>query len=105
MNRESGSFALQNSRFYRAKPTLLERKTIGFKRIGNKIVTQEIHLWKIFTVILMKFSYVSYATKAKLGINKKEDFVTEILLVIRMGSVVTQYGIRMVALSGSVICL
>ena len=33
----------------------------------------------------MKFSYVSYATKAKLGINKKEDFVTEILLVIRMG--------------------
>ena len=53
----------------------------------------------------MKFSYVSYATKAKLGINKKEDFVTEILLVIRMGLVVTQYGIRMVALSGSVICL
>ena len=48
----------------------------------------------------MKFSYVSYATKAKLGINKKEDFVTEILLVIRMGSVVTQYGIKMVALSG-----
>ena len=27
---ESGSFATQNSRFYRAKPTLLERKTIGF---------------------------------------------------------------------------
>ena len=42
----------------------------------------------------MKFSYVSYATKAKLGINKKEDFVTEILLVIRMGSVVTQYGVK-----------
>ncbi|BAR96253.1 hypothetical protein PI172_1525 [Prevotella intermedia] len=27
---ESGCFASQNSRFYRAKPTLLERKTIGF---------------------------------------------------------------------------
>ena len=27
---ESGSFALQNIRFYRAKPTLLERQTIGF---------------------------------------------------------------------------
>ncbi|KJJ87143.1 hypothetical protein M573_110064 [Prevotella intermedia ZT] len=27
---ESGCFAMQNSRFYRAKPTLLERKTIGF---------------------------------------------------------------------------
>ncbi len=27
---KSGSFAMQNSRFYRAKPTLLERKTIGF---------------------------------------------------------------------------
>ena len=27
---ESGCFALQNSRFYRAKPTLLEHKTIGF---------------------------------------------------------------------------
>ncbi|BAR94780.1 hypothetical protein PI172_0052 [Prevotella intermedia] len=27
---ESGCFALQNSRFYRAKPTLLEYKTIGF---------------------------------------------------------------------------
>ncbi|BAR97116.1 hypothetical protein PI172_2388 [Prevotella intermedia] len=27
---ESGSFAMQNSRFYRVKPTLLERKTIGF---------------------------------------------------------------------------
>ena len=26
----SGCFASQNSRFYRAKPTLLERKTIGF---------------------------------------------------------------------------
>ncbi len=27
---ESGCFAMQNLRFYRAKPTLLERKTIGF---------------------------------------------------------------------------
>ncbi|BAR94749.1 hypothetical protein PI172_0021 [Prevotella intermedia] len=27
---ESGCFASQNSRFYRAKPTLLECKTIGF---------------------------------------------------------------------------
>ena len=27
---ESGSFTLQNLRFYRAKQTLLERKTIGF---------------------------------------------------------------------------
>ena len=27
---ESGSFAMQNSRFYRAKPTLLQCKTIGF---------------------------------------------------------------------------
>ncbi len=27
---ESGCFAMQNSRFYRAKPTLLEYKTIGF---------------------------------------------------------------------------
>ncbi|KJJ87889.1 hypothetical protein M573_102003 [Prevotella intermedia ZT] len=27
---ESGSFATQNSRFYRVKPTLLECKTIGF---------------------------------------------------------------------------
>jgi len=27
---ESGSFALQNLRFYRAKQPLLERKTIGF---------------------------------------------------------------------------
>ena len=27
---ESVGFALQNSRFYRAKPTLLECKTIGF---------------------------------------------------------------------------
>ena len=27
---ESGCFAMQNSRFYLAKPTLLERKTIGF---------------------------------------------------------------------------
>ncbi len=27
---ESVGFAMQNSRFYRAKPTLLERKTIGF---------------------------------------------------------------------------
>ncbi|BAR96901.1 hypothetical protein PI172_2173 [Prevotella intermedia] len=27
---ESGCFAMQNSRFYRAKPTLLECKTIGF---------------------------------------------------------------------------
>ena len=33
----------------------------------------------------MKFAYILYATKPKLGINKKEDFVTEILLVIRMG--------------------
>ena len=29
---ESGSFAAQNSRFYLAKPTLLERQTIGFTR-------------------------------------------------------------------------
>jgi len=29
---ESGSFAAQNSRFYLAKPTLLERKTIGFAK-------------------------------------------------------------------------
>ena len=27
---ESGSFAMQNLRFYRAKEPLLERKTIGF---------------------------------------------------------------------------
>ncbi|BAR97034.1 hypothetical protein PI172_2306 [Prevotella intermedia] len=27
---KSGSFAMQKSRFYRVKPTLLERKTIGF---------------------------------------------------------------------------
>jgi len=27
---ESGCFAMQKSRFYRAKPTLLERKTTGF---------------------------------------------------------------------------
>ena len=27
---ESGCFAMQKSRFYRAKPTLLECKTIGF---------------------------------------------------------------------------
>ena len=27
---KSVGFAMQNSRFYRAKPTLLERKTIGF---------------------------------------------------------------------------
>jgi len=27
---ESDSFATQNIRFYRAKPTLLERQTIGF---------------------------------------------------------------------------
>ncbi|BAU18001.1 hypothetical protein PIOMA14_I_1493 [Prevotella intermedia] len=27
---ESGSFGRQKSRFYRAKPTLLQRKTIGF---------------------------------------------------------------------------
>ena len=27
---ESGSFAMQNPRFYRAKQPLLERKTIGF---------------------------------------------------------------------------
>jgi|GEM_PF-1537491 len=27
---ESGSFAMQNLRFYRAKQPLLERKTIGF---------------------------------------------------------------------------
>ena len=27
---ESGSFAMQNSRFYRAKQPLLKRKTIGF---------------------------------------------------------------------------
>ena len=40
----------------------------------------------------MKFSYVSYATKPKLGINKKEDFVTEILLVIRMGPQVIRLG-------------
>ena len=33
----------------------------------------------------MKFAYILYVTKPKLGINKKEDFVTEILLVIRMG--------------------
>ena len=30
MNRESVGFAMQNSRFYCAKPTLLECKTIGF---------------------------------------------------------------------------
>ena len=29
---ESGSFTTQKSRFYRAKPTLLERKTIGFAK-------------------------------------------------------------------------
>ena len=29
---ESGSFALQNLRFYRAKEPLLERKTIGFAK-------------------------------------------------------------------------
>ena len=29
---ESGSFAAQKSRFYLAKPTLLERKTIGFAK-------------------------------------------------------------------------
>ena len=28
--RESGCFAMQNLRFYRAKQPLLERKTIGF---------------------------------------------------------------------------
>jgi len=27
---ESVGFAMQKSRFYRAKPTLLQRKTIGF---------------------------------------------------------------------------
>ncbi len=27
---KSGCFTMQNSRFYRVKPTLLERKTIGF---------------------------------------------------------------------------
>ena len=27
---ESGCFATQNSRFYRVKPKLLKRKTIGF---------------------------------------------------------------------------
>ena len=29
---ESGSFALQNLRFYRAKEPLLKRKTIGFAK-------------------------------------------------------------------------
>ena len=29
---ESGCFALQNLRFYRAKEPLLERKTIGFTK-------------------------------------------------------------------------
>ena len=29
---ESGSFAMQNLRFYRAKQPLLERKTIGFAK-------------------------------------------------------------------------
>ena len=29
---ESGCFAMQNSRFYLAKPMLLERKTIGFAK-------------------------------------------------------------------------
>ena len=32
LRRESGCFATQNLRFYRAKQPLLERKTIGFAK-------------------------------------------------------------------------
>lgn len=37
-----------------------------------------------------------------LYINKKEDFVAEILLVTRMGSAVTQYGVKKFVTNSSI---
>ena len=50
---ESGSFAMQNIRFYRAKQPLLERKTIGFAKYW--------HTACYATVALAKYIYTSIA--------------------------------------------
>ena len=72
---ESGSFALQKSRFYLAKPTLLERQTIGFTRHWQQSSYTAATLAKnIYTFSLS--SYGILATDEALGLLPKIQWTT-----------------------------
>ncbi|WP_157766820.1 hypothetical protein [Prevotella intermedia] len=72
---ESDSFALQNSRFYLAKPTLLECKTIGFARHWQQSSYTTASLAKnIYTFSLS--SYGILATDEALGLLPKIQWIT-----------------------------